>query len=114
VALSAVAPSSTVTIFSSTEVLVGWLDLGNDSEGTRYDVRSIDMYSGYNRNTPDGDICKLALSTYVPSPSLDTSKAHIAGVAMAVAGWGWGNTDAFGSSFPEKLRARRMWMCHTY
>jgi transmembrane serine protease 9 len=92
---------------SSIEVLVGWHDLGNDSEGTRYDVRSINMYSGYNRNTLDGDICKLTLSTSVPTSrarpiALDATKTHIAGAKMTVAGWG--NTDAFGSSFPEKAQ----------
>jgi secreted trypsin-like serine protease len=92
---------------SSIEVLVGWHDLNNNEEGTRYDVSSINMYSGYNSRTLDGDICKLTLSTSVPTSrarpiALDTSKSHIAGATMTVAGWG--NTDAFGSSYPSKAQ----------
>jgi len=92
---------------SGIEVLVGWHDLANDREGSRYDVSNINMYSGYNRNTLDGDICKLTLSTSVPSTratpiALDTTKSHVAGATMTVAGWG--NTNAFGSSFPSKAQ----------
>jgi trypsin len=56
------------------------------------------MYSGYNSNTVDGDICKLTLSTSVPTSrarpiALDATKTHIAGAIMTVAGWGNTNSD---------------------
>jgi trypsin len=90
---------------SSIEVLTGWHNLGNDNEGTRHDVSSVNMYSGYDSRTLDGDICKLTLSSASSASPVpyDTGSTHLsAGTTLTVAGWG--NTNAFGSSYPERAQ----------
>jgi secreted trypsin-like serine protease len=91
---------------SAIEVLVGWHDLENDNEGERVNVRSIDMYSGYDRFSLDGDICMLQLENSVRRVGeiiqLDRGTDKTPLSIMTVAGWG--NTSPTGSNFPAKAQ----------
>jgi transmembrane serine protease 9 len=93
---------------SDIEVLVNWHDLGNNTEGTRVNVKSISMYQGYNSQTLDGDVCTLTLSNDVPKSatpiSLDTTARRLSLKDQVLQVIGWGNTHPQSSNFPEKAQ----------
>jgi len=91
---------------SDLEVLVNWHDLGNESDGTKIDVQSITMYSGYNPKTLDGDVCTLTLASDVPDTAapiaLHTSALNLKSEELTVIGWG--NMHPSSWAFPNKTQ----------
>ncbi len=90
---------------SSIEVAWGETDLSDYGAGDRRDIDLVVMNPAYNASTDTSDIALLRLATTaVGATTLAwNSDPSFPALGQALSTYGWGNTSATGSSFPDSL-----------